>query len=131
MALGLTAPPKHGGAKRRRLAMVRVLALTCLALAVGGGVALAADDGNCLRYRDLDGIHKVNQSTLVAKKKGGGRYEIKVDAECRYLEFPQDYFITRNNSPSECVRPGDALVLNRGGNCFVQSVTQMGESSSN
>jgi hypothetical protein len=111
--------------------MVRVFALSCLALAVGAGVALAADDGSCLRYQDLDGIHKVNQSTLVAKKKGGGRYEIKVDEQCRYLEFPQDYFVTRNNSPSECVRPGDALVLNRGGNCFVQSVTPMSAASTN
>jgi hypothetical protein len=107
--------------------MVRVLASTLLALAVTGSAAFGAD--NCLRYHDLDGIHKVDQSTLVAKKKGGGRFEIKVDAQCRYLEWPQDYFETRNSSPNECVRPGDALVLHRGGNCFVESVKPMDQTT--
>jgi hypothetical protein len=111
--------------------MVRVFALTLLALTVTGSAAFGADNQNCLRYRDLDGIHKVDQSTLVAKKKGGGRFEIKVDNQCRYLEWPQDYFETRNSSPNECVRPGDALVLHRGGNCFIQSVTPMEESTTN
>lgn len=105
--------------------MVRVLALTLLALAAQASVASGADNSRCLRYYDLNGIHKVDSSTLIAKAKGGGRYEIKVDAHCRYLEWPQDYFETRNDSPFQCVRPGDALVLHRGGNCFVQSVTPM------
>lgn len=110
--------------------MVRVVALTLLAFAVQASVATAADGKrSCVRYRDLDGIKKVNTETLIAKVKGGGRYEIKVDAQCRYLDWPQDYFVTTNSSPNECVRPGDALVLNRGGNCFVQSVTPLAETS--
>ena len=110
--------------------MVRVVALTVLALAIHTGIASGADNRRCLRYSDLDGIHKVNKTTLVAKAKGGGHFKILVDAECRYLEFPQDYFVTRNSTPFECVREGDALVLNRGGNCFVQSVTPMDETTS-
>lgn len=109
--------------------MVRVLALTFMALAITASTASGAENRRCLRYFDLNGIHKVNQSTLIAKAKGGGRYEIKVDAKCRYLEWPQDYFVTSNDSPFECVRPGDALRLNRGGNCFVQSVTPMSETT--
>jgi hypothetical protein len=103
--------------------MVRVLALTLLALAVLPSFASGADNRSCLRYRDLNGIHKVDTETLIAKRKGGGRYEIKVDAQCQYQKWAKDYFETRNSSPNECVRPGDALVLHRGGNCFVQSVT--------
>ena len=103
--------------------MVRVLALTLLALTVQASAALGSDNRSCLRYRDLDGIHKVDDATLIAKRKGGGSYEIKVDAQCQYQKWPADYFETRNNSPSECVRRGDALVLHRGGNCFIQSVT--------
>lgn len=110
--------------------MVRVLALTLLALAAAGTVASGAENRRCLRYYDMDGLKKVDQSTLIAKAKGGGRYEIKVDAQCRYLEWPQDYFETRLDSPFECVRPGDTLVLHRGGNCFVQSVTPL-ETSTN
>ena len=109
--------------------MVRVFALALVALVIQASVASAEDNRRCVRYRDLNGIHKVNTETLIAKVKGGGRYEIKVDADCRYLEWPQDYFVTRNSSPFECVRPGDALVLNRGGNCFVQSVTPMADTS--
>jgi len=111
--------------------MVRVLALSLLALVVTGSASFAADNRQCLRYSDLDGLHKVDQSTLIAKAKGGGRYEIKVDAQCRYLEWPQDYFETRLDSPYECIRPGDALVLHRGGNCFVQSVTPISDTTSN
>ena len=110
--------------------MVRVLTLTVLALAVQAGIASGAENRRCLKYSDLDGIHKVDNQTLIAKAKGGGHYKILVDATCRYLEWPQDYFVTRNASPFECVRAGDALVLNRGGNCFVQSVTSMDETVS-
>jgi hypothetical protein len=108
--------------------MVRVLALTLLGLSVLAGAAAGAEDRrSCLHYRDLNGITKVDTETLIAKRKGGGRYEIKVDADCRYLDWPQNYFVTRSSSPSECVRPGDALVLRRGGSCFVQSVTPLDE----
>jgi len=109
--------------------MVRVLGLTLLALTVQVSVASGADNYRCLRYSDLNGIHKVDKETLIAKRKGGGRYEIKVDADCRYLEWPQDYFVTRNSSPSECVRTGDALVLNRGGTCFIQKITPLADMS--
>ena len=109
--------------------MVRVMALTLAALAVQASMAFAADNNRCLRYYDLNGIHKVDKETLIAKRKGGGRYEIKVDADCRYLEWPQDYFVTRNSSPFECVREGDALVLNRGGSCFVQKITPLADTS--
>lgn len=107
--------------------MVRVFALTLLGLSVVAGSASGADNRSCLHYRDLNGITKIDTETLIAKRKGGGRYEIKVDAQCRYLDWPQNYFETRNSSPFECVRPGDALVLNRGGSCFVQSVTPLDE----
>ena len=107
--------------------MARTLILAGLALALQSGAASAAESRGCLRYHDLDAITKVDTQTLVAKVKGDGRYKILVDSQCRYLEWPQDYFVTRNTSPWECVRAGDALELNRGGNCFVQSVTPMEE----
>ncbi len=105
--------------------MVRMLALAALALAIQSGIASGAENRGCLHYNDLNGITKADGQTLIAKVKGGGRYKIIVDARCRYLEWPQDYFVTRNMSPWECVHAGDALELNRGGNCFVQSVTPM------
>ncbi len=102
--------------------MRRMVALGILAFAMQPGIA-AADEGRCLHYRDLDGISKVDTQTLVAKAKGGGRYKILVDAKCQYQDWPENYFVTRNMSPHECVSPGDALALHLGGSCFIQSVT--------
>lgn len=109
--------------------MMRMLTLAALALALQSGTAPAAESRGCLRYHDLAAITKVDNQTLVAKVKGDGRYKILVNSRCRYLEWPQDYFVTRNTSPWECVRAGDALELNGGGNCFVHSVTPMDEPS--
>ena len=104
--------------------MKRVLALGILALAIQPGIA-TADEGRCLHYSDLNGVTKVDTQTLIAKAKGGGRYKILVDAKCQYQDWPENYFVTRNMSPHECVNVGDALVLHLGGNCFVQSVTPL------
>ena len=107
--------------------MLRILAVAMLALTIQSGIASGAESRRCLRYHDLDGITKVDTQTLIAKAKGGGRYKIEVDAKCRYLEWPEDFFVTRQIGLEECVQPGDALVLNHGGNCFVQNVTPMEE----
>lgn len=107
---------------------MRMFVLIGVALAIQSGVAISADHRVCLRYRDLDGVSKVDTQTLIAKVKGGGgHYKIMVDDKCEYLNWPDNFFVTRNSSPWDCVHPGDALILNKGGNCFVQSVTPVAD----
>jgi hypothetical protein len=107
-----------------------MLVMGSVTLALLGGVAAAAEGERCLRYRDLDGLTKVDAQTLIARTKSGPDYKLALDPTCRYLDSPGNFFITSTTSTWECVEPGDALPLNQGGVCFVQSVTKIEKSAS-
>jgi hypothetical protein len=93
-----------------------------LAFAFAGEPADASARKNCLRFRDLTNLSKVDNRTLIAHTRSSRKYVVKMRNECRDFGQPGNYYTVRLHSDTECFDRDDVLVFRYGGACFVESV---------
>jgi hypothetical protein len=100
-------------------------------LVMGGTLALTAASPQaeaypkaCLKFRNLDGLKKVDDHTFIASTKyGKDKYVVKMRGECHDLDDPDNYYTVRLYGDYECFDRDDILQFRYGGTCFIDSVT--------
>lgn len=100
-------------------------------LAVGGVAALSAMDQPaeaspqaCLKFRNFQGLTKVDDRTYMASTKfGKDKYVVKLRGPCRALEMMDNPYVVRLYGDQECFDRDDVLEFRFGQVCFVDSVT--------
>lgn len=108
---------------RSVVALVSVLALG--GVATLGWVSPQAEASNkvCLKFRDFQGLKRVGERTFIASTKfNAQKYLVTMRDACRNFEQPDNYYVVRLYSDTECFDRDDALVFKWGGACFVESV---------
>lgn len=90
-----------------------------------GAQAAEAKGQTCLRWVDIDTMSRKAPDTLWAKTRTRGTWEIRFKGRCDYMRFPDNYFIVKLFSRTECVRSIGVLQVNNAPACFIESVTQL------
>ena len=97
-------------------------ALTAGAFVFGVNGPTAQAGGVCLKFRDLQGMTKVDDKTLLAHTRSSQKYIVTLRHACRDFGRPGNFYTVRLYSDAECFDRDDVLVFRDGGACFVESV---------
>ena len=85
-----------------------------------------ASGGACLRFRDLTGLTRLDDSTAIANtRRSSVRYKVVFRGTCRDLKIPSNHYTVRLYNNYECFDHDDVLVFRYGGACFIDSVTPL------
>jgi len=100
-----------------------LVAVTAAALIAGIEIPAArASGGKCLKFRDLQGLSKVDDRTLLARTRSSQKYIVTLRHACRDFGRPGNFYTVRLYSDSECFDRDDVLVFRYGGACFIDNV---------
>jgi Family of unknown function (DUF6491) len=84
--------------------------------------ASAGYGGKCLKFRDLQGLTKVDDKTLLARTRSSQKYVVTLRHACREFGQPGNFYTVRLYSDAECFDRDDVLVFRYGGACFIENV---------
>lgn len=101
---------------------IALAALTIGAIANGLDSPPAQAGGQCLRFRDLQNLTKIDDKTLLAHTRSSQKYIVSLRHACRDFGEPGNYYTVRLHSDTECVDRDDVLVFRYGGACFIDNV---------
>lgn len=82
-----------------------------------------ADPRQCLRFRDIKAMTKVDDRTLLATSRTSQKFIVKFRHACRDYGRPGNFYKVRLHGDYECFDRDDVLVFRDGGSCFIESVT--------
>ena len=77
---------------------------------------------SCLRFRDFTSLTRVDDYTAIASTRGSARFKVVFRGSCRNLGRPDNTYVVRLQTTTECFDRDDVLEF-RHGLCFIESVT--------
>jgi hypothetical protein len=81
-----------------------------------------AAGGKCLKFRDLQGLTRIDDKTLMARTRTSQKYVVTLRHACRDFGQPGNFYTVRLYSDAECFDRDDVLVFRYGGACFIDNV---------
>lgn len=105
-------------------AICTVLAVSAAMIGSNTGATADTSGAQCLRFRDLQNLTKIDDRTLLASTRSGTKkYTVNLRQECHDFGRPGNFYTVRLHSDWECLDRDDVLVFHDGGSCFIDSVT--------